>query len=504
MRAAGAALVFLALSLAGPAAAAPMLVQVRGGGAFDAQAAGGVPVSRALGIWRLDGHAAGPLLRRLRTARVPVRAEPERVLAAADISQQFSDPLVSTELWWLHAIGADTVEPPGPGIPLTIVDSGLDSSHPEFAGRPNLTLLNTQTTFGREENHGTEVSSVAAAPTNGVGVVGVYPQANLRIWDASPVRGITNTQAILGIERAAQDGAGVVNMSWGSDRRDSFIEQAILRGLRQGVLFVAASGNGREQGSPAEYPASLPHVLTVGASDEQNDVTVFSTASAGMDIVAPGQDIPVADPRADGGYGGGAGTSFSAPIVSGAAAWIWTQRPTLDNTQMFDLLRSSATDLGATGWDPDYGFGLLNLPAALSAVAPARDPKEPNDDVDQVKAGGIFPAASVPLTSTSRQRASIAARVDSAEDPRDVYRVYIPARKRVTFALRGQGLSVTVWRNSARSVLETGSARRADLRGAGTGSVTVVGGSRGEVGYASVQPESPLHMVSYSLTVSSR
>src|SRR5438309_2235301 len=96
-----------------------------------------------------------------------------------------AEPLAGLE-WWRAAIGADRADPPGPGKPVTIVDSGLDISHPEFAGRPNTTLLNTQTTRAEDDDHGTEVGSVVAAPENGVGLVGVYPQVDLRSWDASP------------------------------------------------------------------------------------------------------------------------------------------------------------------------------------------------------------------------------------------------------------------------------------------------------------------------------
>ena len=90
---------------------------------------------------------------------------------------------------------------------------------------------------------------------------------------------------------------------------------------------------------------------------------------------------------------GSHGTSFSTPIVAAAAAWVWTLRPTLDVTQIFDLLRQSARDIGPPGFDSASGFGIVDIPAALAADAPRRDPDEPNDDVDQVKPGALFPTA---------------------------------------------------------------------------------------------------------------
>ena len=119
-------------------------------------------------------------------------------------------------------ISAPTASPaPGPGVPIAIVDSGTDPTHPEFAGRPNTTFLDTQTVAGREEYHGTIVASVAAAPANGAGLVGVYPDAALEIYDASSdLRGISASSAVAGILAAAQKCPAVINLSFGSTQPD--------------------------------------------------------------------------------------------------------------------------------------------------------------------------------------------------------------------------------------------------------------------------------------------
>jgi subtilisin family serine protease len=106
--------------------------------------------------------------------------------AATATGRVAGDPLQAQE-WWLADIGADTSSPPGPGIPITIIDSGVDPTHPEFAGRPNTTFLDDQTVDGPGEFHGTAVASLAVAPENGVGLVGVYPQAIFQSFDASPL-----------------------------------------------------------------------------------------------------------------------------------------------------------------------------------------------------------------------------------------------------------------------------------------------------------------------------
>ncbi|MGH2933521.1 MAG: S8 family serine peptidase, partial [Gaiellaceae bacterium] len=113
--------------------------------------------------------------------------------------------------WFLAAVGAAQTAAPGPGVPLTIVDSGVDASQPDFAGRPDTTYLNAQTVSGPGEFHGTEVASVAAAPANGTGISGVYPRARLEVWDATPTA--ASPQPSPGV--AAARCPGVIELSLG-------------------------------------------------------------------------------------------------------------------------------------------------------------------------------------------------------------------------------------------------------------------------------------------------
>ena len=104
--------------------------------------------------------------------------------------------------WWLGVIRAAKLTPPGPGKPVTVVDTGVDVYHAEFAGRPNTILLNPQTgTDLPDDFHGTAVSSLIAAP--GVGVLGIYPRVVLREWDASPGGHLMLSRIIAGIGAAA-------------------------------------------------------------------------------------------------------------------------------------------------------------------------------------------------------------------------------------------------------------------------------------------------------------
>ena len=429
------------------------------------RAAGGEEVSGPLHIWRLRNTAAARLIPGLAVEGVLREFQPDRPRVLADHIAK-GDPLLG-EQWWLQRVGADRVEPPGPGKPITVIDSGVDLTHPEFAGRPNTTVLNTQTTIGRREFHGTSVASLIAAPPNGIGIVGVYPQAVLYSWDASPDGLLRSSDVIRGIETARATGPGIVNLSLGADEFDPMQRDAVTAAFERGVIVVAAVGNERDRGSPAVFPASLPHVLTVASTGVDDAVSPFSSASNATDLAAPGDVITAAVPqsfRPEGFAPGLGGTSFAAPIVAAAAAWVWTARPTLEKTQLVELLRRATRDVGAPGRDADTGFGLLDIPTALTAPTPAIDPQEPNDDVEQVTAGQLFAVSKPPLTNATRFRATVSARLDKYEDQADVYRVFVPAGRKLTAALRSSGdVDLQVWSAATRTVLEEGAARRAHL-----------------------------------------
>jgi hypothetical protein len=308
-------------------------------------------------------------------------------------------------------------------VPLTVVDSGVDATQPDFAGRPDTAYLNAQTVTGTSEFHGTEVASVAAAPENGIGIAGVYPQAALDIWDATPTpTGIQSAEAAAGI--AAAPCPGVVNLSWGAPATDPVLERAIVAAQRRGCLLVAAAGNRTGAGSPPVYPAAYPHVLAVGASDQTGAVASSSASGPWVDLYAPGVGI-VADTtvaRSASGTVVDDGTSFSAAIVAAAAAWVWTERRSLSAAQVFALLKGTAVN------------GIANIPAALSAPTPPNDPREPNDTLAEA-------AAQPPLTTKARPSNRIAATLDAVKDAVDVYRIFVPPHARVQLSVSGHAVA---------------------------------------------------------------
>ncbi len=475
----GVLIVFAALAFAVPSTAlagsalarelAPYragLVLAKPGAGPALREAGGVKIASALPIWRVPTRSALQALPGLLSSGLVSEVTPDQPLSTLQ-----APPAEGTD-WWIPFVHADSAVPPGPGKPLTIIDTGVDLTHEEFAGRPFTTALNRQSTTGQNEEHGTAVASVAAAPRNSLGVVGVYPQANLYLWDASPAGiGITAGDVIRGLDAAIHLGPGVVNLSLGSEIRNPLIDRMVAVTQGAGVLIVAAAGNSRQNGNPAEYPASLPHVLTVGSLDSNAMPSFFTTGSPHVDLSAPGERIWVAVPTTlhpPDNYDQFDGTSFASPMVAAAAAWVWTVEPGLDASQVFDIMRVSAQDTWTPGFDPYSGFGRLDILAALGTGPPMpRDPQEPNEDVSYIKPGGILHRAAAPLTFAGQKNGKIFARLDRGDDPRDVYRFWVPRGKEASVALQpfDGDADLALWGPKTVSVLETGRARKRDSRG---------------------------------------
>jgi Subtilase family len=414
---------------------------------------GGERLSPDLELWRIPSSVARRLVPTLAVRGLVRSVGPDLRFRPLETPLEL-EPLFYSE-WWYALVGADRAEPPGPGRPVTVLDTGIDLAHPEFRGRPETVVLNT-ITFNDDDrgSHGTAVGSLVAAPINGVGLVGIYPQARLLVWDGYD---LSFGAVIAGLAAASQHGPGVINLSlgypagsFGGNLLDPVIA-AVNAAVRRGSVVVAAAGNGREDGSPELFPASMPHVLTVAATDAAAAVSYFSNSSSTVDLAAPGERVPVATPQAidPSGYRVGSGTSFSSPIVAGAAAWVWTARPELDWSQVHEVMRRSGRDLGPPGFDSDTGFGMLDVPSALAYPAPIRDPLEPNEDVNLVKRNKLF-AQPMPAVA-----GALRARLTAGEDPNDVYRVRVPAKRAVVVTLTADAdVDLELWRPWAKTVHE--------------------------------------------------
>lgn len=392
-------------------------------------------------VTRDDARAFAAALERAGTLRY---SEPNRTLHRRQ--GVTPDPLSPQARWRDFVADPDLTPPPvSDASPLlALVDSPLDASHPEFAN----SRVTTVGTLKVTDFHGTATAAVAAAPQNGVGMLGVWPGMRATNFTLPPQIGCADSAATL--RQAVQAGAAVINMSYGSAQLCFAEYEQLQMATRKGITLVAAAGNEFADGNPLEYPASLPHVLTVAAVGPDDKPSFFSNANAAIDLSAPGEGILTAVPPAfdaDGnadGYQAVSGTSFAAPMVAATAAWVRQSRPELSPDQVSQVVRLGARDIGRRGWDPQTGFGVLSVKGALERKAPPADVGEPNDDIYWVD-GRAFGRAE-PRLWQGRGTARRFGLLDRYEDPVDVFRVRIPGRTaaRITVSPRGGDPDVAV------------------------------------------------------------
>jgi subtilisin family serine protease len=408
--------------------------------------------------------------------------------------------------WYLaqdHAFDAWPDAPPTTLAPVkvAIIDSGVDCSLPDFAGR----IVATQSFVGGDpcvdtEGHGTVVAGEIAGNLGSTGVVGIAYTAQLLIAKVVRPDGNIPLQAEAdAIRWAADQGARVINLSLGGVRdpaqpnRDTFSQleaDAVAYATSKGALLVAAVGNSDEAyATPwpyASYPAALPHVLGVAALSRTGNVPDFSDRDPTyVDLAAPGIDIFSTFPLsltaqqvgcapqgytdcAAGEYRHPEGTSFAAPQVSAAAAVLFAVAPNLSNNQVETILEHSATDVNAAsgchecplGRDLYSGWGRLDVAQAVQQVTsggplPAADHFETNDD-----------AGTQAATLWGKTR-KVGATLDYFDDPVDVYRIKLAKgeqlKARLTATWTGANVTLVLWRPTTAHVAVS---TRAKLRAA--------------------------------------
>jgi len=406
-----------------------------------------------LGIYvlpRVRAHAFAGALKAAGTYRF---AEPD--VRAQTIQTPPIDDFAATD--WRTPLIAPSLLPPAPEVTplIAIVDTPIDISHPDLAG------MQSSAPVPAYNFHGTAVASLIGGRANGVGIVGVLPGA--RVLAIGVDKGLRTSDLIAGVSQAVTAGARVINMSFALGRRSPGLALVLAKAVSDGVLPVAGAGNDRLRLSGVElgrvvYPAAYPHVLSVSSIGPNGASSRFSTSNGAVDVAAPGESVLAAVPAAfdtDGvadGYMRLDGTSFAGPIVAAAAAWLIAARPTLSSGQVADVLRFTADDIGDKGWDPDTGWGRINLSEALKGPAPDDDAKEVDDDIGWVN--GKHLGQPYPFVFTGR-RNEVSGTLDIWEDRGDVHRIRVPGRSRVRVTLqvaKDENPNLAVFTPAARSI----------------------------------------------------
>jgi hypothetical protein len=399
----------------------------------------GATALRLPGAYAVPARAARPFATALRRRGLLRWSELDRPLTR--LSAYEDGGLESG--WARGPVVAAGLTPPATFAPIGVLDDVVDTSVADVAQAkvvPKSPRTTLEAGAQAEEAHGTEVASVAAARADGSGVIGIAPGAPLLSWG---FRAMSCEEVVQGLLAVVDAGAKVINMSFAVQPQDEqdchAFRLAVASAVASDVVLVAAAGNELQAGNPIVYPAAYPHVLSVGALGLDLQPTYFSSTGSALDLAAPGASVPVAVPPAldrDGTADGvtrADGTSFAAPIVSGVASWLRGARPKLTAGQYADLLRASAKDVADPGWDASTGFGLVDLAAALRAPTPPVDGFEPNDGISYVD-GTVFAKPDAYIWTGGAPR-SLRASVDPVEDPLDVFRIRLGARKAGTIRL---------------------------------------------------------------------
>jgi subtilisin family serine protease len=298
------------------------------------------------------------------------------------------------------------------GVILAIIDSGIDTAHPEFSGRilPGYDFVDGDSVPQDDCGHGTHVAGIAAAGGNNTqGIAGIT-------WGAQilPVRVLYADRAVSGacvgsfadlaegVVWAVERGARVINLSVGGPFPSALLESATYYAYTRGAALIAAAGNSGPPVAPLAssvgYPARYPWVLAVSSVDSASLPAATSSAGPEVDIASPGVNIFSTLPLSTGflynetcglyqppcertpSYDYLGGTSMATPHVSGAAALL-ASLPAFDSPdKIYQALTATALDIDAPGFDIYTGYGLLQIANALAftpTITPTPTPVPP-------------------------------------------------------------------------------------------------------------------------------
>jgi len=311
--------------------------------------------------------------------------------------------------WGVERIGSGTVHDggnKGAGVKIGIIDSGVDYRHQDLDGvyAGGYDFVQNDADPDDVYGHGTHVAGTACAEDNGLGVVGAAPDCalySLRVLNDSGSGSWSAT--IAAMDWAVLNGLQVVNLSLGSSQDPgSTVKSAFDNAEAVGLVIVAAGGNsGRPsgKGNNVIYPAKYASVIAVAATDKNDTRPSWSSTGEEIELAAPGVSILSSwndgdsphDPQPiilDGDwYKEGSGTSMASPHVAGAAALVIKAGVTDSNgngrinDEVRAVLDSTADDIGAAGKDTHYGYGLVNVAAAIASLVPPQPP-DPAVNVD--------------------------------------------------------------------------------------------------------------------------
>ena len=282
-----------------------------------------------------------------------------------------NDPYSSRQ-WGMKMIGMEAAWQSGltgAGVRVAVIDGGVYTNTGEFGDRllPGRNMLGEGQSTEDSNGHGTFIAGIiGASKDNGVGIAGIAPGATIipiKTSDDGSTQDGVSAQAIY----AAVDEfhCDVINYSSGAKQLSSGIREAVSYAVSKGVIIVCSTGN--DGSTTLYYPGALEDTIGVGSINKGMERSSFSHRNKSIFVVAPGEDVYSLGQS--GSVKSSSGTSFSAPFVTGLAALLKEAHPEMNTADFKQILMRSCKDLGDAGYDVEYGYGLIQAPAAIRAAA---------------------------------------------------------------------------------------------------------------------------------------
>lgn len=356
----------------------------------------GAPDDGMFAVLSTEGRPVDAVIAELRADPAVEYAEPNYVVRLVEeTGVPVNDPKTAGQysLDRMRVRDAWALSTGGSGI-VAVLDTGVQATHRDLAGRvlPGYDFANNDSDAADDNGHGTWVAGIIAANANdGYGIAGVSWKDKILPVKTMNREGTGDTADLSsGIIWAANHGATVINMSVGGFPASQYVQDAVNYAWGKGVVLVGAAGNNAR--AEFFYPASFTNVVSVSATQVNDEFAHWSSYSAVVDVSAPGASVQTTNCTVC-TYGGHdtwgehtyiSGTSFATPNVAGVVALIRARYPTYTPAQVVSRLTSTVDDLGYSGYDARYGRGRVNAYRALGGSVPAPagspgDALEPNN-----------------------------------------------------------------------------------------------------------------------------
>lgn len=271
--------------------------------------------------------------------------------------------------WEITKLGVDKqwIKSRGDGVKIGVLDTGCDADHPDIKSNiiGGFNFVSNNSNFNDDNGHGSHVCGTICATDNGLGMVGVAPKSKIYALKVMDGNGIGKPESIIkAIEFSIKYQLDIITMSLGSKHEIKNLSKIIKVAVENNILVFCAAGNS----GPSEnimYPARDKNTISIGAVDENFEVTPFTCSGDSLDFLSPGHNIMSILPNNR--YGLMSGTSMSNPFAVGCAALYLsyhrqqTGQKYISKKDMINMFKKSAINVGNPAMRlPKYqGFGII-------------------------------------------------------------------------------------------------------------------------------------------------